>query len=710
MSIELLVRMGDHLYAIDQVTETNNVGFNKGDHSGWPMVRGNGLRMTKTLKKYLKTQLIPVFGEEAKEAVSQVYTEEAQVEVALTGLPEITPTFNPVFGSITMEYTGEIPKIVRTKFINVQKKYGLWWDSKTNRNYIPQQNVSSFNVSGYLEAMQKLGFAVASFPKLDEKPGALTLDQALSALDYKRARNLFVCRKIDGHYEFRFSFSQTLNDLFSNKTGKLTGIMEARPTDWARITNSLDLAIEAIDKAKALLPSWTFFIDGIDQAKAAHEERQALLTAPIQGVVDLLNPDFTLFPFQNEFIRFVEMSGGNCLIGAEMGLGKTVISLSWSALRDRRVLVVCPKVVRRTWIKEAQKFFPSVFTDFNTIELSPKLIKKGGLPDLSNMKIASVNFASLIKFLPAIQAAGFDTLIIDESHTIKSEKAQITQTLHSISSWFKFKILLSGTAIKNKKDELFTQIELIRPGFFESKQALKMSTIGGTWHAIQEFYKTKSKHEVLKDLPPKLSSIIELDVKNCPDFVGSISFDEIAAMKADVSMAKADATIEFIEELLDSSDSNILVFSDSVEVAKKIHEALGKQSLLHHGQMSDDAREAVKTLFQSPDCQQRVFVSTRQSLAVGATLTRADKVVFNDLPWTPADIRQAEDRTHRIGQINPVNVYWIKATGNNWDEKIISILKRKYDISKKILEGKQVSAEERQWLDTPLSAKKFAAK
>src|SRR4030066_105476 len=43
-------------------------------------------------------------------------------------------------------------------------------------------------------------------------------------------------------------------------------------------------------------------------------------------------------------------------------------------------------------------------------------------------------------------------------------------------------------------------------------------------------------------------------------------------------------------------------------------------------------------------------------MAVGATLTAADKVVFNDLPWNAADLRQAEDRCHRGGQKNNVDL------------------------------------------------------
>lgn len=696
-----LQHIGDSLHATDDVKELNGVGMNKFDHGAWPAARNNVDRMQGILKKY-KGQI----GEER-------HTRMGLADPPKPGLsngPRITPTLQS--GGVSFDVSGpRMGKEAFDAYRAIQKKHGISWNGQAWG--MSHARAAGLNHAALKEEMAGHGIHVNDMPELP-KPAAgaapsvsapikeQTIDDAVGSITGKRAHDTVAVRvDDDGRIAFFSTYSPRFNEIMSNTKGQISGIVETNSRDWSRSTFDINLAEEALGKLKEALPGFKFVVDPkLAEKRTKEGARQTELQKPIPEVQKLLAPGIKLFPYQNEGVRFLEKTDGNALIGDEMGLGKTLMSLAYVAAHGKKAVVVCPKVVRRTWLEEGKKFFPG---HFNGQELRSKDLLKNGMPDLTGLNLVTVNYESLHKFAPALKAAGFDTVIVDESHRIKGEKTKQTKSVEDVAKGMKHRILLSGTAVKNKRDELFTQLRIVKPGLFSSKADIKSNTIGGTWHAMRDVYIARRKMDVLKDLPEKQTTITHLEVPGAPDAKGKIDIADISRLKADLAKAKAPATVDMVKEILDSSHSKVLVFTDSVEAAKDIASKLGDEAILHYGQQSDDAREAAKKEFQREGSSKRVFVSTRQSLAVGATLTAADKVVFNDLPWTAADVRQAEDRAHRVGQKNAVGVYWVTAANNRFDSLISDLVKTKYALSKKVNEGKQLSAEERKWMDKPVT-------
>ena len=680
---DLLIEMGDFLNSIDDVREWNGAGFNKPDKQGWPRVRGNTVNMQKLLAKY-RRQLGERFGEDAVGVLQQ----ELQ--------PGPACGYLWLFGDRIRFESRDLGDALFAPTNQVLREHGFRFDWNIRR-WLRQP--AGFNLEQFGHDIQQLGLVFGG--DLEAIRAAVLAapvpaPQSVVQKAVNRLRTVTVTRDSNGMFAFTSPFSREFNEIFSNKSGVLSGITEYNPQNHARQTYDIELVMEAIGKIQERMPGWQIEQYGVEEAWETYQLEQEQLSQPIPEVAQYLAPGFQLFNYQNQMVRFLQQAGGNAIVGDDMGLGKTLQSLSYAvSVGIDRILVVCPKVVRRTWLKEAAKFFPAVF-DGRTLELTPKLLKKKVWDLQAKPKIASCNYESVGKFQEFVDSWQPQMIIVDESHRIKNDKTLAFRDVVAAARGCEYRLLMSGTAIKNKKSELFTQVEMVKPGLFSSAEELLMATIGGAWNRLRSCYLARQKEKVLKDLPDKLRSVVNVEVDGIEAIPMPEGFEQIAAAKARIALAKVPATIEFIKEILNGSDSACLVFTDSVEAAEQIAAELGEQAMLHHGQMTDDARERVKEDFQNG--RGRVFVSTRQSLAVGATLTRADRVIFSDLPWTISDALQAEDRAYRIGQTKTVNVYWIVADNHPWDRYVARILAKKMDLCKRMNQGQQLTAEEREFM------------
>ena len=79
----------------------------------------------------------------------------------------------------------------------------------------------------------------------------------------------------------------------------------------------------------------------------------------------------------------------------------------------------------------------------------------------------------------------------------------------------------------------------------------------------------------------------------------------------------------------------------------------------------------------------RVALLSMGAAGVGLTLTRACTAYFLEIPWSPAVLRQCEDRIHRIGQTRLTQIYYVIAN-DTLDTYVWRAIHRKEKIGTRI--------------------------
>lgn len=190
-------------------------------------------------------------------------------------------------------------------------------------------------------------------------------------------------------------------------------------------------------------------------------------------VSSLLEPDsdFTypanivagsLLPFQPVVLQYNTIRK-NMLIGDDMGLGKSLAALacaSMNAIADS-VVITCPAIARLTWRDEITKWLPG-----KSIYICRKATNtKNALKELEAIKAADfviVSYKKLAIYKDVLISKSPKLFIGDESQMLKNEKSQRTIAATALADACKFVYLLSGTAIKNRPNELITQLRILR--------------------------------------------------------------------------------------------------------------------------------------------------------------------------------------------------------------------------------------------------------
>jgi SWI/SNF-related matrix-associated actin-dependent regulator 1 of chromatin subfamily A len=313
-------------------------------------------------------------------------------------------------------------------------------------------------------------------------------------------------------------------------------------------------------------------------------------------------------------------------------------------------------------------------------------------------------------------------VIVDEAHRMKNPKALRTKALAQLIKSMPsdgVRIMMSGTPAPNgRASELATALELVDGWSTVSK--------GTFWHyycppakfgrehlpeRVQElgekcrstFMLRRLRGEVLT-LPNKGRSAIAVEGKGTAvrkyisaeeDLIEFLSGEgrstegagraealvRLTTLRALAGQAKVDGAVTLIKEMLEDDPSGILVIAEHQAVMDALEMAFIGKAVSIRGGMTDKQKSDAVDMFNGGHAQ--VLIGQITSAGVGFTLHgggRNHRVVVVQLPWTPAELQQAEDRLHRIGQTHDVEVTIVLThIDGKWsiDERLWGLLEQK---------------------------------
>ena len=493
-----------------------------------------------------------------------------------------------------------------------------------------------------------------------------------------------------------------------------------------------------LEKARSIDPEFRCYPDALEMI-IGQRERQGRVTLMENVYTDeTLDALLTapLYPYQKEGVRFA-VKAGKAIIADEMGLGKTVQAICCAEIYLRQqmvenVLIVCPTSLKYQWKSEIEKW-----TGRATVLIEGYATRRLELYQAA-APYKIVSYQSLANDIKSLNRLSVDLLIMDEVQRLKNWNTGLAQAVRRIDSHYS--VLLSGTPLENKLDELVSIVQLADPyclsplyrfrhehivtdpltgkaiGYKNlsdirqrlsgtlirrTKQSVRLQLPGRTdqYLLIPMTQQQSSRHEELRTAVARLVSkwartkfLSEEERRRMLLMLGQMRMladstfiiDQNLDTRHDVKVSEA---MNILSDALEGSDTKVVIFSEWERMARLMAMELDARGLSYaflHGGVEDRKRNDIIEHFQN-DSQCRIFLSTDTG-STGLNLQTAGILINLDLPWNPAVLEQRIGRIYRIGQDEPIQVLNL-VSKDSIEERMIDRLRFKRSLFEGTLDG-----------------------
>lgn len=449
------------------------------------------------------------------------------------------------------------------------------------------------------------------------------------------------------------------------------------------------------------------------------------------------------FKHQEEAVQF-GLNHSKWLLLDSPGCGKTLSAILLAQeLRKRENLHHCLVICGLNTLKGNWKREIETFSYFSATILGERITKKGTRKIGSVAERAAHLMRPIDEFFVITNVESlrddriiegilkgpnkFDMILLDEAHKCKGHSQQADGLLKLDSA--PYKIAMTGTPIVSSPLDAYVpltwlEIERSTRTNFKKYYCTSVGNMVTGYKNMDVLQGIIDKHSLRRtkdilNLPPKMQIVEYVDME--PDqaqFYENIKQgikDQVDKVKLNttsllalltrlrqatsspsilttekISCAKIDRAVDLTEQIV-ANNEKVVIFTSFKEVTENLASLLKQYNpLVCTGDSSEEFINESKDSFQQDDIHQ-VFIATWQKMGTGLTLNRSSNVIFIDTPYTAADKQQAEDRCHRIGTKQTVNIYTL-ITAGTVDERVQEIVNKKEALSDYLVDG-QITQE-----------------
>lgn len=511
--------------------------------------------------------------------------------------------------------------------------------------------------------------------------------RAFGTLSYNKRRNCWVVKGDPG-------VTELCKRLFPGTDTSRRG--EARFTAHRRIVGDLNwlmlrypLVVREQDRTR-----WE---SALAEARDYVVKRELALRMPERVTPSPSAFEGRLTEFQEEGLGFL-LRTDRCLLADEMGLGKTVQALAMLAQTgEYPAIIIAPAHLMRNWQNEIARFIHKPDGTPLTVH-----VIRGLTPcELPRADIYLMHYLLLRGWKEELPNMGIPTVIFDEVQELRHAGTEKYSAASLLAQNARRVVGLSGTPIYNRGAEIWNVVNILDFHFLGDYDSFTREWCYGYGNQIvakpellgehlrsEGMMLRRTKHDVLKDLPPKRRLVMSVDsddsvyrrlMQPVLDTLREMkaSADASASQRAlwemeiengerqATGVAKAPYVAQFVRALLEA-DEKVLLFAHHHQVMD-----IYKRELAAHSPAFITGRETPAVKEHSVER----FMAGRTNLccislraASGLNLQRASCVVFGELDWSPAVHSQAEDRAHRMGQTDSILCYYlVSSSGSDRD-------------------------------------------